>query len=1153
MKFKGMMLVTLVLLAILTIGAVSASDDVTADDNLAASDITDTPIEEAPVDDVIAETPEEPTGVVEDDFNVWVTNKTLDLDNDKEEVVITFDSPQGADGEFNIFVNGMYKKDIVLSNETLGQRFNVTLNELSISASGDFSVQIKYFPNNGDNLIFDAGTLTAVKYYSADDFDTTTYDDVRDVKNRAYSFSRVPALGTLVMYVNGVEQYRKYIDDKNPYLQLYVGDLNITENGLYNIRSEYIVAESGQVISIDDFNTDVICMPVTIVLSSLDINLNAGYKMTLATVYDNDGVLGTITAYLDDEQVFNRVVSDSPYSVSIDEYTLPENFALGNHTVKIVYLKGGKEYRKEGNLTFYAEPEITSPGYTITVGDKKYFTVKYYKGSTGTMVVYNTVKDSTASAGWKKGTVFMTVNLNGNGTATVPLESLDVGYHGFCFNITLGTYSVEKYMDVNVAEAQDPRPDPGLTINVDDIKFGNDATISITTNESFTGIVLVEIGEISINVTVKNGVGTGKVSNLNASQYMAEAFFEATEAFKKDYAYDYFTVEPIWSTVIVSVDGKQDYEYDLGCDDTLNLTVTTTGAIGFIAKLDGNNATVDGNIIRISDLGVGTHNLDISSIPDSNHKADSVLVVINVAKSSSSIIVDDNVDVIKGGSTINVTTVGAKGITAKIGEVTLPVNGNVIEIPASFDVGTYKLAITTVPDENHTAATKEVTVTVKKYQSAVSLSSNNLTFDYNKSTKCEVTFDNATGIKAEIDGYTNVVSVEGNVITVANLTPGNYVLKVTTVVDDAHESATATANVTVNKLKTGISVDDKITFDYKSSASTQVISDAKLKAEIPGITGAVVTIVDGVLTVSGLNAGNYTLVISTDDELYEPVTKDVSVIVNKIATGISLKDNNITFDYGSSGSTQVSSDANLKGEVSGQPKATVTIKDGVITVSGLACGNYTLVISTDDANYEPASANVNVTVNQLPTSISATKVTTTYGTSKTMTVTLKSNDNPVAGKKVTVVINGKTLTGTTNEKGQASITVPNNLAVKNSYAATVTFAGDENYTQSTVKTSVVVNKATPKFVYKTAVTLKRTDKNKKYTVTLKTDKNTVYKNAKVTIKVNGKTYSGKTNTKGQYTFKLTKLTKKGKFTATLKFVGDAKYKAISKSVKITVK
>ena len=70
---------------------------------------------------------------------------------------------------------------------------------------------------------------------------------------------------------------------------------------------------------------------------------------------------------------------------------------------------------------------------------------------------------------------------------------------------------------------------------------------------------------------------------------------------------------------------------------------------------------------------------------------------------------------------------------------------------------------------------------------------------------------------------------------------------------------------------------------------------------------------------------------------------------------------------------------------------------------------------------------------------------------------------------------------------------------------------------------------------------------------MKTNQNKALKKAKVTLKVKGKTYKATTNSKGKATFKITKLTKKGKYTATIKYKGNAYYNAISKKVKITVK
>ena len=92
-----------------------------------------------------------------------------------------------------------------------------------------------------------------------------------------------------------------------------------------------------------------------------------------------------------------------------------------------------------------------------------------------------------------------------------------------------------------------------------------------------------------------------------------------------------------------------------------------------------------------------------------------------------------------------------------------------------------------------------------------------------------------------------------------------------------------------------------------------------------------------------------------------------------------------------------------------------------------------------------------------------------------------------------------------------------------------------------------------------AKTFKATAKSKKYTVTLKTIKGSSIEGKtylaagkKITLTLNGKTYTTKTNANGQATFSL-KLTKKGKFNAEIVYDGDSTYKAASKKVKITIK
>lgn len=188
----------------------------------------------------------------------------------------------------------------------------------------------------------------------------------------------------------------------------------------------------------------------------------------------------------------------------------------------------------------------------------------------------------------------------------------------------------------------------------------------------------------------------------------------------------------------------------------------------------------------------------------------------------------------------------------------------------------------------------------------------------------------------------------------------------------------------------------------------------------------------------------------------------------------------------------------------------------------------------------------------LTTQIQAANVNTVYNGGKYLTVNVRDVYGDVLeGVNVTIKLsNGVCKTLTTNSKGQVKF-LTDNLAPK-TYDAVITTHAFENYLATTQTAKVIVKKATVKMTAK-AKTFKKSVKIKKYSVTLKTNRNKVMKNTKVTIKVNKKTYSAKTNKKGIASFKLTKLSKKGKYTATVTYSGSTYYNKLTKKVKITVK
>ena len=166
-------------------------------------------------------------------------------------------------------------------------------------------------------------------------------------------------------------------------------------------------------------------------------------------------------------------------------------------------------------------------------------------------------------------------------------------------------------------------------------------------------------------------------------------------------------------------------------------------------------------------------------------------------------------------------------------------------------------------------------------------------------------------------------------------------------------------------------------------------------------------------------------------------------------------------------------------------------------------------------------------------------------------MTLKDNKGEaVKNYKLDVVINGKSYVYTTNSLGQVKISTKT-WSPKAYQISISTSEKNTHYFTVTKDTQVLVKKAVPKLTASAKIYYLK-DKTKKYVAVLKTNTNQVLKNAKVTLNVGGKTYSIKTNAKGQAIFSLNKLNKKGSFKAIIKFAGNGYYTAINKNVYIKV-
>ena len=698
------------------------------------------------------------------------------------------------------------------------------------------------------------------------------------------------------------------------------------------------------------------------------------------------------------------------------------------------------------------------------------------------------------------------------------------------------------------------------------INFTNDLVFDYGSSD-YT-IVNIEYATNITNIKVKNHPeaiiyadnNIITVSGLNAGSYTLSATTVPDKNHNAVTGTTKITVNKINSTL--NVDDEIIFNY--GDSGIANAEYNGATAINaYVTDIIDPNVihggiTIDGKNITISYLNAGEYLLHVYTIPDNNHYSVSNVAKITVNKANpiitlspiifdyggtglTKLITNDNID-------FNATVVNHQDALINIEDKKIWVS--------NLEAGNYILKVNTYSNENYNAFNLNTNITVNKIDSFVSAS--DIIFDYGFYGSTKFDLDGAININASIINHTEaIVGIVNNEIYISSLNAGTYYLNITTIPDDNHKSVTIIPLVTVNKVNSSIFI-PTIVFDYDDSTTVSPILDGVAKITYAFVTNhkeALVEISDNnEITVSGLNAGRYMLVVTTEpDDNHNPISSvTADIVVNKIDSTIFIPE--INFNYGLYGSTKVilSGATKFKANIDGDTTH-LSINDDVIVIFGLNAGTYDLTVTTvPDTNHNAVNSVSKIIVNKLGTVLTSSDVTGVYGTSKNLIVKLNDvNGNLLVGESITVNLNNVMYSGHIGSNGQVIINIPSYLPAK-SYVATITYGGNTNHEKSTSTIKITVKKATPKLTAKSK-TFKKSVKTKKYTMTLKDNQNKAMKNAKVTIKINKKTYTAKTNSKGVATFKIKKLTKKGTFKSKVTYKGDKCYNKITKTVKIKVK
>ena len=427
--------------------------------------------------------------------------------------------------------------------------------------------------------------------------------------------------------------------------------------------------------------------------------------------------------------------------------------------------------------------------------------------------------------------------------------------------------------------------------------------------------------------------------------------------------------------------------------------------------------------------------------------------------------------------------------------------------------------------------------------------------------KCEVDFYIDGVMRTQFTDYQGIASLNltklhleiGNhTITSFNVRTNEYVTNWIYVYDSKTELEAKAVTATYN-------VNKDLVVTLKDSLGNP-INGADISVDLNGIKNYV-TDSNGQINVStlGLTPKVYTVNIAFEgNDNYDGSNATTTVTINKAKTQLTADE--VVTTYNSNKDLVIIlkdslgkplSGLNITVDLNGTKNYTTDTNGQVkISTKGLAANIYEVRITFNGTdNYLNSSNTTTVSIYKESSRVDTKPLTTDYNVHKYLVVALKDNEgNPIRNADASIEIHGVTYKCRSDEKGDARLIIRLNPGT---YTAKITF-DNVNYAGFTQYVTVIVKKATPKLTAKKK-TFKKSKKVKKYTVTLKDNNGKAMAKVKLTLKIKGKTYKATTNAKGKAIFKIKKLTKKGKYKATIKYNGNYLYNKVIKKVKITVK
>ena len=257
------------------------------------------------------------------------------------------------------------------------------------------------------------------------------------------------------------------------------------------------------------------------------------------------------------------------------------------------------------------------------------------------------------------------------------------------------------------------------TVNVSDIKVGEDAVISIAVPEITSGVVSVTVGDAIYNVAVVDGKGSLTLSGLASGSYDVVAKFNGDDKYLASEDSAKFNVTKLASTIDIAVDNIK-----VGEDAVIGVALPEDATGEVIISVNGKNYTVMTKYgmasVTISDLANGTYSVDAFYNGNDIYAPIKNSTAFTVSKVSDYNMTVDIADIIKGeNATITVTIPedGTGNVIVTINGTDYKgtvVNGTAKVIIPGLDEGTYKVVTFYTGDNKYDSMVANGTITVNK-------------------------------------------------------------------------------------------------------------------------------------------------------------------------------------------------------------------------------------------------------------------------------------------------------------------------------------------------------------------------------------------------------------------------------------------------------